>query len=48
MSKANASVAASKIGTVYELGCSEFVADVLGKKQKPTEDYTRGEEVTKA
>jgi len=40
MSKADAKKARTKIGKVYDLGCSGFVCDVLGKPQKSTNQWT--------
>jgi hypothetical protein len=42
MSQANAATARSKIGVVYPLGCTGFVADVLGKPQKHSSLWKRG------
>jgi cell wall-associated NlpC family hydrolase len=47
MSKADAHTARSKIGKVYPLGCTGFVADVLGRPQKHSSQWTRGEPVSK-
>ena len=47
MSKANAATARSKIGIVYAMGCTGFVADVLGKPQKHSSLWTRGAAVDK-
>lgn len=47
MSKANVGVARSKIGKVYAGGCTGFVADVLGKPQKHSSEWTRGNAVEK-
>ena len=48
MSKANAATARSKIGIVYAMGCTGFVADVLGKPQKHSSLWTRGAAVDKS
>jgi cell wall-associated NlpC family hydrolase len=48
MSKAKVATARSKIGKVYENGCTGFVADVLGKPPKHSSQWTRGESVEKA
>lgn len=40
MSKASVQVARSKLGVVYNAGCSGFVADVLGKPQKNTSQWS--------
>ena len=45
MSKANAAIARTKIGKVYPMGCTGFVADVLGKAQKHSSNWTRGNAV---
>ncbi len=47
MSKANAALARTKIGKVYEMGCTGFVADVLGKPQKHSSLWSRGGAVEK-
>jgi hypothetical protein len=48
MSKANVQTARSKIGKVYQQGCTGFVADVLGKPQKHSSQWTRGVAVEKS
>ena len=48
MSKANVATARSKIGKVYAAGCTGFVSDVLGKPQKNSALWTRGDEVQKS
>ena len=47
MSKANVEIARSKIGKVYAMGCTGFVADVLGLPQKHTSKWKRGAKVEK-
>jgi hypothetical protein len=42
MSSADVATARSKIGVVYPMGCTGFVADVLGKKQKHSSQWTYG------
>ena len=48
MSKADVATARSKIGKVYEKGCSGFVCDVLGKPFKETKKWTQGGAVKKS
>ena len=43
----NVATARSKIGKVYAMGCTGFVADCLGMPQKHSSLWTRGEEVEK-
>ncbi len=43
MSRADAAKAKTKVGKVYPAGCTGFVSDVLGKPQKHSSLWTRGE-----
>ena len=47
MSRANVATARTKIGKVYAMGCTGFVADVLGVPQKHSSEWTRGAKVSK-
>lgn len=48
MSKVDVAKAKSKIGKVYQNGCTGFVCDVLGKPQKYSSLWKKGEEVEKS
>lgn len=45
MVRANVQVARSKLGKVYPDGCSQFVCEVLGVKQKSTPNWKVGNPV---
>lgn len=46
MSTVSVSEAEGKIGDVYERGCSEFIADLLGKPWKAANSYSLGSQVS--
>lgn len=45
MSEANVQTAKTKLGKIYNLGCTGFVADVLGRAQKHSSEWTYGNKV---
>ena len=45
MSWADPGVAKSKLGVVYPMGCTGFVADVMGVAQKHSSKWKKGEKV---